>query len=178
MTARETLTALKPVIENSAFLARRVRQHLSQAVRWAIVNELRAATNPFDDVTAVLPIKAPKHTPRKALPNAAVPAALAKVREWGESDPRFATRALAMEYVILTGARVGEAYGATWSEIQGDVWSLSADRMKGGYAAPRPAVRRRPWTFCAPREGSELRRQSGRVPVAARRDRNEVGARR
>ena len=42
--------------------------------------------------------------------------------------------ALALEFVILTGARTGEALGATWDEVdlRGKVWTVPAERMKAG----------------------------------------------
>ena len=33
---------------------------------------------------------------------------------------------------ILTAARTGEVVGATWDEIKDDVWTIPAERMKGG----------------------------------------------
>jgi integrase len=44
----------------------------------------------------------------------------------------FAARGL--EFLILTAARPGEVYGATWDEIDLDraVWTIHADRMKAG----------------------------------------------
>jgi integrase len=38
----------------------------------------------------------------------------------------------ALEFVILTAARTGEAIGATWDEVAGDVWTIPAARMKSG----------------------------------------------
>jgi integrase len=39
--------------------------------------------------------------------------------------------ARALEFAILTAARTGEIIGATWSEIEGDVWTVPKERMKG-----------------------------------------------
>jgi integrase len=38
--------------------------------------------------------------------------------------------ALALEFLILTAGRTGEIRFARWSEIQGDLWVIPADRMK------------------------------------------------
>lgn len=40
------------------------------------------------------------------------------------------TSALALEFLILTAARSGEVFGATWGEIAGDVWIVPRERMK------------------------------------------------
>lgn len=42
--------------------------------------------------------------------------------------------ALALEFLIFTGARSGEVRGATWEEIDLDngAWTVPADRMKAG----------------------------------------------
>jgi integrase len=47
---------------------------------------------------------------------------------------RFSMGALALEFTILTAARVGEALGARWEEIDlaAGVWSVPGERMKAG----------------------------------------------
>src|SRR5262249_4238912 len=50
--------------------------------------------------------------------------------------------ARALEFTILTVGRVSEAVGARWSEINGDVWIIPADRMKGGKPHRVPLSRR------------------------------------
>ena len=49
--------------------------------------------------------------------------------------------ALALRFGILTAARSGEIRGATWSEIEGDVWTIPGDRMKNGRAHKVPLCR-------------------------------------
>jgi len=51
-----------------------------------------------------------------------------------ELRARPATAARALEFVILTACRTGEALGATWDEIdlKEKVWTVPAKRMKGG----------------------------------------------
>jgi integrase len=57
-----------------------------------------------------------------------VPAFVAKLRE------REALAALALEFIVLTATRAGEAVGARWDEIDlaGKVWVLPARRTKSG----------------------------------------------
>lgn len=47
---------------------------------------------------------------------------------------REAVAALALEFLILTAARSGEVFGASWDEIDFDkgAWTVPAERMKGG----------------------------------------------
>jgi len=39
---------------------------------------------------------------------------------------------LAVEFVVLTGCRSGEAGNATWDEIDGGTWTISGERTKTG----------------------------------------------
>jgi integrase len=52
--------------------------------------------------------------------------------------------AIALEYVILTACRSGEALGITWSEIDLDkqTWTIPAQRMKGGREHVVPLCKR------------------------------------
>ena len=45
-----------------------------------------------------------------------------------------ATSALCLRWSILTACRSGEARGALWSEIDGDMWAIPASRMKANKA--------------------------------------------
>jgi integrase len=75
---------------------------------------------------------APKSTPHAALPSEHVPALMARL----VADNSPAARALAV--VILTALRSGEVRGARWEEIDGNVWHVSAERMKEGVAHDVP----------------------------------------
>ena len=48
-----------------------------------------------------------------------------------EVDVYPATR-LVLHMILLTGQRPGEVTGMTWEEIDGDWWTIPANRMKGG----------------------------------------------
>jgi integrase len=73
-----------------------------------------------------------------ALPFADVPQFMASLQK------RDAVTALALEFVILTAARSGEALGARWAEInfQNGIWTVPATRMKGGRTHRVPLSRR------------------------------------
>ena len=58
---------------------------------------------------------------------------------------RDSISARALEFAILTAARTGEVIGAKWSEIDLDagVWTVPAERMKGGKGTSGPAQQAR-----------------------------------
>ena len=62
----------------------------------------------------------------KALPYKDVSVFMARLRGKDSISAR------ALEFTILTAMRTSETTGATWAEIDGDVWTIPADRMKGG----------------------------------------------
>lgn len=45
---------------------------------------------------------------------------------------REGVSARTLEFLILTATRSGEARGARWSEIEGNVWTIPGERMKRG----------------------------------------------
>ena len=61
------------------------------------------------------------------LPHSDVGAALQTIRETSAGK----STKLAFEFLVLTAGRSGEVRGAHWSEINGDVWTVPAARMKG-----------------------------------------------
>ena len=64
-----------------------------------------------------------------AMPYADLPAFMAKLAPADEHGP-----ARALAFIILTAARLSEALGATWDEIDFDIrtWTVPAARMKMG----------------------------------------------
>jgi len=65
-------------------------------------------------------------TPHEALAFAAAPAFVEGLR----TQPGIAARCL--EFTIYTAARIGESIGAKWSEFDGALWTVPAERMKAG----------------------------------------------
>jgi integrase len=109
--------------------AHRVRRRLDEVFDEAIERELIEA-NPVAQLRGKLRrVAVPKRVvPRAALPYREVPAFVTALRN------RPSTAALCLEFVILTASRTGEAIGATWVEvdISAKLWTVPADRMKGG----------------------------------------------
>jgi integrase len=109
----------------------------------AKVEGLRDGENPArrrEHLKYLLPskrkIKPVKHYP--ALPWKEVPAFMAEFRQQQGLSARC------LEFTILTAARVGEATGPRWEEIdlKAKVWTIPASRMKGGEERRVPLVGR------------------------------------
>ncbi len=110
--------------------ARRVRQRIGTVLDSAYAKGWREAEAPMKSVTKGLP-KQPKsqqHFP--AMPWQEVPDFVASM---GEKLAAGETVRLALEFIILTASRSGEARGARWDEfnLETGVWTLPAERMKG-----------------------------------------------
>jgi len=84
---------------------------------WAGLKEILAAPTK---------VNGKKH--HAALPFAELPAFLSGLRQHEGMGAR------ALEFTVLTAARLGEVVGATWPEIDlaAKVWTIPANRMKGG----------------------------------------------
>jgi integrase len=122
---------LEPIWTGRPQTASRVRGRIESILDWAKVRGYRAGENPArwrGHLDHLLPahrrLARVKH--HAALHFMEVPAFMLELRE------REGNTARALEFTILTAARVGEVLGARWDEISGDVWTVTADRMKGG----------------------------------------------
>ncbi len=67
-----------------------------------------------------------KTKPREAMPWGELPAFMAHLATFDTPASR------ALRWTILNAARAGETRFATWSEIQGNTWSIAGERMKEG----------------------------------------------
>ena len=128
ITSADVVRVLAPHWHERAETMRRVKQRLSAVLTWSVAQGHRD-DNPAraEAVTATLPRQAAGGH-RRALPPSEMPAALATVRA-GTATPVVK---LAVEFVVLTGCRSGEARHARWSEIDGDTWQIDASRTKTG----------------------------------------------
>jgi len=125
----DVLTALSPIWTVKPETAKRVCQRMETVFAWAKAKGYRSGDNPVDGVRKVLP-KVPevpedeKH--HAALSYADLPAFLGTLREANTA----ASIRLAFEFLILTAARTSEVLRATRGEINGNVWTVPAERMK------------------------------------------------
>jgi integrase len=111
--------------------ASRLRGRIESILSWAKARGYRAGENPArwkDHLDNLLPERSRvrKGEHYAAMPYNDVPGFLVELRQEKGIDAR------ALEFTILTAARVSEAVGARWSEISGEVWTVPAERMKGG----------------------------------------------
>ncbi len=111
----------------------RVRNRIEMVLDWATVAKLRTGDNParwkgnLDKLLAERSKVAPV-VGHRALPAADLHGFLKRLREVEGMGAR------ALEFVLLTACRSGEARGATWAEmdLEEKVWSIPGSRMKSG----------------------------------------------
>ncbi len=122
----DVLKVLAPIWTERAETARRVRQRLRAVFDWARTAGFRepGSMNPADRVTAGLPKQRDKVQHHEAMPWKELPAFMRRLETVGGMG------ALALRFTILTATRSGESRLATWDEIDGDTWTIPAERMK------------------------------------------------
>ena len=122
----DVMAVVTPIWTSKPAVARVVRQRIGAVMKWAVAKGYRQDNPAGDAIGAALPRNG-GHVHHKALPHREVGAALRKVRA---CTAQPAVR-LALEFVVLTAARLNEVLGARWSEIEGSTWTVPAARMKG-----------------------------------------------
>lgn len=128
----DVLEVLQPIWTKIPETAGRVRGRIEKILSAAKARELRSrdASNPAQ-LRGHLDVLLPKRLRLTRGHHAAMPYAVVPLFMRQLAD-RPAMAARAMEFLILTAARSGEVRGAKWGEIEGDVWTIPADRMKAG----------------------------------------------
>jgi integrase len=125
--------ALEPIWTTRTETASRLRGRIELILDYAKARGYREGPNPAvwkGGLKAILP--APNKVARvehhAALPYAEMPAFMAELRA------KESTAARALEFTVLTAARLGEMLGANWGEIdlKGKVWTIPGERMKAG----------------------------------------------
>jgi integrase len=121
------LKTLLPIWETKHETASRVRGRIERVLSWAKTSGFRTGDNPaaWDNFKDILGGKR-EQVHHAALPYAELPAFMEELRA------RDGIAARALELIVLTATRRGEALGAKWSEIDFDakVWTIPAERMK------------------------------------------------
>ncbi|WP_229207718.1 MULTISPECIES: site-specific integrase [unclassified Duganella] len=128
----DVLRSLEPIWATKAETASRVRQRIRAVLDWAAARDYRKNHDPhlWDQIGRALPktkdIK--KSTHFAACPYPKIAATIASI----SSASVGAGVKAAMEFIILTACRSGEARGATWAEIdfENQRWVIPAERMK------------------------------------------------
>lgn len=125
----DVLLVLKPIWHAIPETASRVRSRIERVLDVAKVKGLRSGENParWRGHMQLLLAKQPRirghHT---ALAYDQVPVFLERLRQ------RQAIAARALEFTILAATRTTETREARWSEIEGNIWTIPAARMKAG----------------------------------------------
>jgi integrase len=125
------LSVLTPIWYTKNETANRVRARIESVLAWSTVKGHREGFNPAvwrGNLDAVLPArgKVQKVKHLAALPYEELPDLFPKL------DKIDAVGGFAVCFTILTACRSGEVRGATWDEIQGDIWVIPGERMKAG----------------------------------------------
>jgi integrase len=127
------LKVLEPIWSSRPETASRLRGRIERILDWAKARVYRDGENPArwrghleHQLPARSKVSMIEHY--AALPYAEVPAFMADLRRREGITPR------ALEFAILTAARVGEVIGAKWSEFNllDKVWIIPSSRMKAG----------------------------------------------
>ncbi|MGB9390006.1 MAG: integrase arm-type DNA-binding domain-containing protein [Xanthobacteraceae bacterium] len=134
---------LEPIWSTKSVTASNLRGRIEAVLDWAKVKQYRDGENPAQwkgnlDHLLPRPSKVRRVEHLAALPYAELPAFMEKLRR------REGVVARALEFTILTAARLGEALNATAQEIDhgAAVWTVPGERMKGGVEHRVPLCKR------------------------------------
>lgn len=123
------MQVIEPLWYEITETASRVRGRIESILSWAIVRGYREGPNPAvwrGHISMLLPqrnkIQKPKHHP--AMPYPELAAFMVELKA------KTGMAAQALQFAILTATRTSEVIGATWDEIDGNVWTIPAERMK------------------------------------------------
>ncbi|MPZ47018.1 MAG: tyrosine-type recombinase/integrase [Betaproteobacteria bacterium] len=127
------MKVLEPIWYTKTETATRLRGRIENVLGWATVRGYRSGDNPArwrGHLDKLLPMrsKVQKVKHHAAMPYAELPAFMAQLRT------REGVAPSALQFIILTAARVSEAVNAQWGEIdfEARVWTVPAERMKAG----------------------------------------------
>jgi integrase len=126
------LSVLQPIWSKIPETASRLRGRIEAVLDYAKAHGWRDSENPArwrGHLALILPKRQKlSKAHHAAMPYDEVPAFIAELHEH-ETVP-----ALALEFLILTAARLGEVLGAKWNEVNfaGMLWTIPATRMKAG----------------------------------------------
>jgi integrase len=127
------MKVLEPIWRSKSRMASNLRARIEAILDWATVQGYRQGDNPArwkGHISALLPtptkIRPVEH--RAALPYDSVSEFITTLHQLDGSAAR------ALEFLILTAARISEATNARWDEIDtaAAVWTIPAKRMKAG----------------------------------------------
>lgn len=138
INSQHILKILEPIWLTKEETARRVRSRLSSVFSWTIANQWRADDPASTTIMSALPRQSKKIKHRKSMHYNLVSEFIDKMKQ---SNAAPITK-LALEFLILTATRSGELRDAPWSEIDGNLWTIPAERMKAGVTHKIPLSKR------------------------------------
>ena len=129
----DVLSVLKPLWGEKPETASRLRGRIERVLDAAKAKGLRTGENParrrghLDQLLPKRQLITRGHY--AAMPYGDVPAFMSRLH-----SKKHSTTALALEFVVLTAARCGEAVGARWEEfdLENAMWTVPVARMKAG----------------------------------------------
>jgi integrase len=130
LSTDDVVRVLRPIWHGKIETATKVRERIKIVLDHAKARGLRAGDNPAEwkgHLDQILPAHSKlSRGHHAAMPYSDVAAFLPRLREIG------GVGAKALEFVVLTAVRSGEARGATWAEIdfEAKVWTIPPERMK------------------------------------------------
>lgn len=132
INTNDVLKVLRPIWEEKNETASRVRGRIEMVIDYATATNIRGGENPArwkGNLSHVLPKRSAVAPVRhmQAIPYTDMPEFIKKLRS-GNSISRQC-----LEFCILTATRIGSVAGARWDEIEGNIWVIPAQRMKGNY---------------------------------------------
>jgi integrase len=134
IVAADIITVLTPIWQEIPETARQVRNRICAVLDYAHAKGWRSREAPSGNGSLKagrgLPRQVKARENRKAMPYVALPGFMVALRR----KPSFGR--LALDLLILTGARSQEVRLATWAEfdLEGRLWTIPADHMKRGKA--------------------------------------------
>lgn len=122
----DVLKVLTPIWTEKHETAKRLKQRLAAIFDWAKGAGHYPHENPVNGLKKALPMvkRRPEHM--LAMDWQELPGFM------GDLALREGVSARTLEFLVLTATRSGEARGARWSEIEGNVWTIPGERMKRG----------------------------------------------
>ena len=130
ITSSDILSVLSPIWSDKHDTAKKIRQRLSQIMKWAKAQGYYSGDNPVELAQMALPKISQIESHHAALPFTEIPALIEQL----QSSTLMPSTRLALTYLILTASRQSEVLLASWDEIEMDKgqWIIPAARMKAG----------------------------------------------
>jgi integrase len=127
ITVEDVLEVLRPIWTETPETAKRTRQRIEAVLDAAKVKGLRSGDNPArwkGHLQHLLTASKREVRHHPAIPYKDLPAFWKRLKAVEGSGSK------ALQFTILTAARTGETIGAPKEEVKGDLWTISAERMK------------------------------------------------